>query len=384
MTSRWPSIRSRTATYHRNGWGTVGRWFPALFVAWLTIASVPSFRIHACGQTDRPQAPAGSDSSESYQAINQVPLASVGKVIIPEALAEHLMQASGITDQNLDSLSDAERTALWTATGVVLLKRELALHALEAKDGERLRVITSRTLERLDAVHQQTKTSVREVAAKQGLDPELFRRVLAWEVAWSDYLKQHLTEENADKWFKKNRWRYDGTRIQIEQLFWPVDPSDPDALASATNQAQAVTQDVQAGKTTFREQIAQRQLDDDESVAQGWIDAAGQLPPAIVRPVFELPIGQPSPPLESPIGVHVIVVTDRKEGDPDRRLMKHPEHLRRDMADFLLDRLAREGAKQYKATWLSRTLPPPKLDGIDLAVRSSEAENALENQESKP
>ena len=68
-------------------------------------------------------------------------------------------------------------------------------------------------------------------------------------MAWKAYLQTVVTEESIAQHFDQHRERFDGTTVELAQIFWKVDRSDP-ATVSAT----------QRSATQVREQLISKEL----------------------------------------------------------------------------------------------------------------------------
>jgi parvulin-like peptidyl-prolyl isomerase len=142
------------------------------------------------------------------------------------------------------------------------------------------------------------------------------RAALRWQISWQAYLARQLTDENLQMYFAQHAREFDGTRLQVAQiLLKPSDESDA-ARQAAIDQAKAIRQQIVEGKVTFA--AAAREHSTGPSSAAGgdlgWIERRQPMPEAISAAAYGLKAGEVSPPVWTPLGLHLVQVTEVQPG----------------------------------------------------------------------
>ncbi|OYW21483.1 MAG: hypothetical protein B7Z55_05760, partial [Planctomycetales bacterium 12-60-4] len=150
--------------------------------------------------------------------------------------------------------------------------------------------------------------------AKLGLSPEAVRREIALSVGWETLIEQEITPQQLRDFFTSHRAAFDGTRVHVRQIFRKASsPAEVSAAEARLNQTRA---DIATGRITF--EAAARELSQSPTREQGgdvgWIVGLGQLPESVSREALKLQSGQVSSAVRSPLGVHLIEVTERQPG----------------------------------------------------------------------
>ena len=144
-----------------------------------------------------------------------------------------------------------------------------------------------------------------------------FEKQLETLVRWNTWLEGAITDDAIVAEFKANKTKYDGTRIRASQIFIKADPGDKSAVAAAESELKKIRDRITSKAVSFEaaakahSQAPTRQQGGDI----GWLTYVGKMPTVVSAAIFNLKTGELSPPIRSPFGVHLCVVTDRKEGD---------------------------------------------------------------------
>jgi len=150
-----------------------------------------------------------------------------------------------------------------------------------------------------------------------GLDNKAFEQELATTVRWNAWLEQNLSEDDVNAEFKKYKARYDGTRIRASQILIKAKQDDSAALTAADARLNQLRTQIDAKQISFAD--AAKAHSQAPTAKQGgdvgWLTYVGKMPGAFSEAAFRLKINEVSRPIRSPFGVHLCVVTDRKEGD---------------------------------------------------------------------
>jgi parvulin-like peptidyl-prolyl isomerase len=182
----------------------------------------------------------------------------------------------------------------------------------------------------------QQQTSFAEFLHQGGLSEDEFRRHLAWQVGWRQYLERYLTDQNLERFFIQRRRHYDGSQVRAAHLLLKVEPpGDAAALAAAREQAAGIRREIAAGKLTFAQAVERRSDAPTRGAGGGlgWIARREPMPESFSRAAFELEPGQVSEPVTTAFGVHLIQCLEVKPGHKTWRDV-HDE-LERDASLFL-------------------------------------------------
>jgi parvulin-like peptidyl-prolyl isomerase len=150
-----------------------------------------------------------------------------------------------------------------------------------------------------------------------GLDNRAFERELETTVRWNAYLEKALSEDDVIAEFKKHTAAYDGTRIRASQILIKAKQDDVAALTAAAAKLKQLRSQIIAKEISFADAAqAHSQAPTAKNGGDvGWLTYVGRMPRTFSEVAFRLKINEVSQPVRSPFGVHLCVVTDRKEGD---------------------------------------------------------------------
>ena len=94
------------------------------------------------------------------------------------------------------------------ATALLLVRRKLAMQSLRAAGGVALQSMIERRLTTLSAELQRRGDSLSKYAEVRMADEKSLAADLAWKVAWGQYVKTKLNEQNLRRYFEKHPDRY--------------------------------------------------------------------------------------------------------------------------------------------------------------------------------
>lgn len=277
------------------------------------------------------------------------PLVEVGQRVIDETALDAWLS------RRFPEVDPADHPIpLRSAALLGLVRRHLALQTLRDAGGASLTA-------RIERHHDQALAQLRRADPEAVLSDEE-AEAIAWEVAWGEYLQRHLTETNLERYYEAHRWRFDGTRILVSQIFLPGSESEDDVRRRAAEWAASIGD----GEMSFAEAARRHSLA--PSAADGgrigWVTASGDLPPAVTEAAFAAEPRSVVGPIRSSLGWHLLWVEQRESGaTPFEEFADHAA-LRRSAADFLFARLVRTAAAKTEVRWISENLKPPP--GVDL------------------
>lgn len=196
-------------------------------------------------------------------------------------------------------------------------------------------------LETLDKQLRELGSSLQAYCGKSGIQRVALERHLQWELSWNRYVVRRVTDESLEKFFDLYPAEFDGRRRRVAHivLLWETS-ADDEKVASADGDVQAsplpipwprppragtteriealtrVRQRIVAGELTFAKAAAQYSQGASASDRGdlGWTLREGPLSEAVSQAAFRLKMGEISPPIVSPHGVHLLTVLEEEPG----------------------------------------------------------------------
>jgi peptidyl-prolyl cis-trans isomerase C len=148
------------------------------------------------------------------------------------------------------------------------------------------------------------------------------KRELAVSLRWRTFLMDKATDSELKDYLSKNADVFSGTLVRASHILLKYDPAKgAEARAQAEQKLQSIKKEIEAGKTTFAD-AANKYSEDDGNVAQpsggdlGLFPRKGQFIEPFARAAFALKKNEISEPVETEYGLHLILITDRREGQP--------------------------------------------------------------------
>ena len=249
------------------------------------------------------------------------------------------------------------------ATAALLVRQHLALKTLFAQGGETLQAMVDRQISDFANDSKRRGSSLQKHAQQRSSDERSLKASLTWQIAWGQYLKSRLTDANLRKYFERNRQKYAGGRWEVSQVFLEIDPKDKTTLEIAKQRMdELVDQLSKSSEPEVAFAAAAREHSDAGSAATGgqvgWVEKDGDLPSSVMKAVRATKVGDISPPVRSPLGLHTVFVHDFKASDLAFEDLTDQSQLRRDATDALFDQLVRQ-QKDAKIAWYISGLKPP-------------------------
>lgn len=262
------------------------------------------------------------------------PLAIVGGVAIEAADVEAILRQRVSLRTDLQQADSKAEEAARTAILETLIQRQLAMSRLLALGGEGLRARIARA--------QQGAAAERVRVGDESPVPKEQRNSIAWSVAWGEYLRSQLTEENLRRYFEKHRWRYGDSRADVSQIMIPFGTESegygPEELL------RQVRVEIEAGKIDFA--TAARQHSQAPSAENGgslgWVGPQGDVPKAVANMAFEGELNRVLGPIASDRGWHLVWVHERQVPEGGFEELSDRATLQRDVTNFLFDRLVEQ------------------------------------------
>ena len=96
------------------------------------------------------------------------------------------------------------------ATALLLIRRRLAMRSLQESGGEALQSVIEQKLNARNTELRRRGSSLIKYAEARMADEKSLAADLTWKVAWGQYVKSKLTNENLRRYFDKHSDRYGG------------------------------------------------------------------------------------------------------------------------------------------------------------------------------
>ncbi|WP_417739874.1 peptidylprolyl isomerase [Rosistilla oblonga] len=234
---------------------------------------------------------------------------------------------------------------LRSAIANVLVRRHLALAALRDQSGEAGAAIID---DAIQAWQQQVLASgktLEEFAALQQSDVAALQAEVAWLSLWNDYLRVRLNDANLQRFFETRSSLYDGTHADVSQIFLS-DPAQLEALEKIADR-------IRGGEIAFADAAAEHSQagSADAGGRIGWIGADGDLPAVVAEAALMAESKTLLPVVRSGLGLHLVYVHEKRNGDLSFADLTDHRRLRRDAADFLFEHLVDRGQALHDVRW---------------------------------
>jgi hypothetical protein len=294
------------------------------------------------------------------------PIASIDGTPVFLGELNHLLSAK-FRVRDLNSVS----TLAQQAASASLVRQHLAMKSLRQQGGDALQSILDDRWQAFVEGLQRQGGSLQAYCDRHRTDETSLRAARDWETAWQLYLKNRLTDDNLRRFYQMRLEQYAPSKWNVSHLFIPVESSQPGGETLAKRRMQGIVDQLQPLvdspsqlAATFAE-LAKRESDGATAAdggSLGWISASGSLPPPVMRAIRKADAGTLTPPIESPLGLHLVLVHEKSVETVPLRDLEDPSQLRRDAADALFNQLVQRQAAS-NVTWYIEALRPPAASG---------------------
>jgi peptidyl-prolyl cis-trans isomerase C len=160
---------------------------------------------------------------------------------------------------------------------------------------------------------------------------EEFRDQMAFERKWRDYVTQRATDSELKDYVERNKDLLSGVQVRASHILVKLEPdASPEDKEKARQKLLAIRQEIVDKKISFAD-AANKYSEDEGNVEQPSGGDLGKFPRRGIyiepfsKAAFALQKGQVSDVVETEYGLHLILVTDRDEGQPvDIERMRNP------------------------------------------------------------
>jgi parvulin-like peptidyl-prolyl isomerase len=145
------------------------------------------------------------------------------------------------------------------------------------------------------------------------------KKQLAFRQQWITYLQQKATPGELERFVNSKKDLFNGTQVKASHILIKVDDDAPDAeKAKARARLLEIKKEIESKKLTFAQAANKYSQDDNKAEGDGgdigYFSRSSGYIEEFVDAAFKLRVGQISDPIETILGYHLIMLTDRKEG----------------------------------------------------------------------
>lgn len=176
-------------------------------------------------------------------------------------------------------------------------------------------------VEKLKTALTEQKQELAKVLAESGRSMDEMRQELEQFLLWKKYVVREGTDAVLNKFIADNKAVFNGDQVRASHVLMKLEPdAKPEAKEAARKKLLDIKQQIATGKLTFAE--AANKFSEDEGNKEkvggdlGLFYRKGQFIEPFAAAAFILKKGEMSDIVESPFGLHLILVTERKDGTP--------------------------------------------------------------------
>lgn len=164
--------------------------------------------------------------------------------------------------------------------------------------------------------------SLEAMLAESNLTPTEFRNRLAEQLQFKKYILTRGTEAELRKYAEANKDIFNGTEVRASHILFSVEPDAPAAdKEKARARAEDVKKQIDAGQISFADAANKFSEDPGNKATPNGGDLdffarRGKFIEPFAAAAFGMKKGEISGPVETEYGIHLIQVTDRREGRP--------------------------------------------------------------------
>jgi peptidyl-prolyl cis-trans isomerase C len=203
-----------------------------------------------------------------------------------------------------------------------LVSRKLLAQFVKAQRIEAAQKDVEDELNKYRQIAQQNGTSLESELSDSNLTMEEFRQRIAEQQQLKKYVLLRATEAELRKYAETHKDVFNGAEVRASHILFSVDPDAPDAeKQQARAKAEAVKKEIDSGAISFAD--AANKYSDDPGNKQtpnggdlDYFPRRGKFIEPFSAQAFGMKEGEVSGPVETEYGIHLIQVTDRREGRP--------------------------------------------------------------------
>jgi parvulin-like peptidyl-prolyl isomerase len=162
----------------------------------------------------------------------------------------------------------------------------------------------------------KTGKSLKDHLAETGRTEVQLRMFLTQRLQWEQYIRQHVTEVDVQKYFAEYKDFFDGVEVRVSHIVVLLPPNVPAAdRQKVVDHLNGVRAQIVAGQLDFAE--AAKKYSQCPTAKDGgdlgFFPRKFAVDEAFAKAAFATPVGQVSQVVQSEFGLHLIKVTERKQ-----------------------------------------------------------------------
>lgn len=224
-----------------------------------------------------------------------------------------------------------------------LIDRQLLAEYLAEHKAVADPVLLRRQIEHVELLIRKAGDDPATVLARLGYTRERLERDLALPLAWRAQFAKGLTLDSLRRYWAEHREQFDGTQRRISQIMLRAE--DEPSRREAREKLSALRKQIQEGELSFEETAAahSESPSGERGGDLGFYVYRGALPAALLEAAFALEGNAVSEPIDTPLGVHLVKVTEHRPGQLSL------EDVRRQVFEQMADEALVERLKQARA-----------------------------------
>jgi parvulin-like peptidyl-prolyl isomerase len=232
-----------------------------------------------------------------------------GRKISPEALKQRVEQDTG------QEYGDVDERLRRRVLEQMVVENVLTQHI---KDQE-AQATEEQVKERFEQERQRWKEAqgdpdqtFEEFLKANNLPPERLRELLALQIGLENAVGNDLDEQTLRDYYEQNKQQLQ--QVKASHILLETNDMDEEQKAEARQKLEDLRQKIQAGELSFDEAATEHSEGPSgpRGGELGWF-GRGQMTPKFEEAAFEAEEGEVTPVVETPFGLHIIQVEDRRE-----------------------------------------------------------------------
>ncbi len=187
---------------------------------------------------------------------------------------------------------------------------------------QKLKVPPEKVDEQLEQLKLQLKQEGQDIGSallQSGTNIDAVRKEFENRIRWSEYVKEHGSDATLRRFVADHHDLFSGTQVRASHILVKLDPTASAAEKEKAREKLAkIKKEIEGGTITFA--VAANKYSDDPANSGGaggdldFFSLTTGLVEEFTDVAFRLKKGVISDPVETPFGMHLIQVTDRKDG----------------------------------------------------------------------
>jgi len=279
--------------------------------------------IAARAQTQaQPVAPGAPGAAAAPRAPAIPGFNDVVATITVEGRTEKVTKGEVITFMSHYPMPDEEeREATYRQTVDALVNTRLLMMYLARQN---LKVSPERVDEQIEQLKQELKKDGQDLASallQNGISIDQVRKEYENRIRWAEFVKTRASDATLRKFVADHHDLFSGTAVRASHILIKLEPNATEAQKELARQKLAkIKKEIEGGTLSFAAAANKYSEDPANSGGAGgdldFFSLTSGLVEEFTDVAFRLKKGVISDPVDTPFGIHLITVTERKEGKP--------------------------------------------------------------------